>query len=450
MTQHVREQQTWLMTGSLVVLATVTIAFTLHYMQNVLVPFILAIFVGSIVSPVLDMLELRWKFSHTASVVIALLLVLLASVIFAMVLMWAVQTVVNNSDEYATRFEQIGDSILLKVESLVPERKSEEIESEAGPEQAPQESEPALQDEKLDDDSSDATRGIGGDQREINRESIADETADAAVAPDIIEDSRPAEGTESSSANSGAPASGLQPLPPLEVPHRTMRDFLRSLAPRFATAAGASMLNILSGVALTTIFVMFILSGRDPNVIRRGVYAEIDTKIRNYIATKVALSLATGFFVWLILYLLNMPMALVFGTLAFLLNFIPSVGSIVATVVPLPFALAEVPGLFQSQPRVSLTEILWVIAVVLLPGAVQMTIGNILEPKVMGEGLKLHPITILLALAVWGLLWGPIGMLLATPMTAIIRIVLMRFEITQPAGRVLAGELPDLDAKETA
>ena len=77
-----------------------------------------------------------------------------------------------------------------------------------------------------------------------------------------------------------------------------------------------------------------------------------------------------------------------------------------------------------------------------------MLIGNVLEPKLMGNDLQLHPITILLALAIWGLLWGPIGMLLAVPMTAIIRIVLMKFEITQIAGKALAGELPDLDAAE--
>ena len=81
-------------------------------------------------------------------------------------------------------------------------------------------------------------------------------------------------------------------------------------------------------------------------------------------------------------------------------------------------------------------------AVVLIPGAIQMTIGNVIEPKLMGGGMKLHPVTILLSLAVWGLLWGPMGMLLAVPMTAAIRIVLDHFEITQPASRLLAGTLP--------
>jgi AI-2 transport protein TqsA len=73
-----------------------------------------------------------------------------------------------------------------------------------------------------------------------------------------------------------------------------------------------------------------------------------------------------------------------------------------------------------------------------------MSIGNIIEPKLLGEGLQLHPVIILLALSFWGLLWGVVGMFLAVPMTAIIRIVLMQFDTLRPVGRLLAGELPGM------
>ena len=79
-----------------------------------------------------------------------------------------------------------------------------------------------------------------------------------------------------------------------------------------------------------------------------------------------------------------------------------------------------------------------------------MTIGNVSEPKIMGQGLQLHPVTILLALAVWGLLWGAIGMLLSVPITATIRIILMRFETTRPIGNLLAGEWPATEAPAVA
>ena len=75
---------------------------------------------------------------------------------------------------------------------------------------------------------------------------------------------------------------------------------------------------------------------------------------------------------------------------------------------------------------------------------------NGIEPKLMGEGLQLHPVTVVLALSFWGVLWGPIGMVLAVPITAIIRIVLMRFETVRPIGRLLAGELPGKTSDDAA
>jgi AI-2 transport protein TqsA len=126
-------------------------------------------------------------------------------------------------------------------------------------------------------------------------------------------------------------------------------------------------------------------------------------------------------------------MAFVFGLLAFLLNFIPSVGSIIATLLPLPMAVAQ----FNT---------VWpIIGVVAIPGTLQLVIGNAIEPKLLGRGLELHPVTILLALAFWGLLWGYMGMVLAVPITAIIRIILIRFETTRAMGNLLGGKLPGQD-----
>ena len=68
-------------------------------------------------------------------------------------------------------------------------------------------------------------------------------------------------------------------------------------------------------------------------------------------------------------------------------------------------------------------------------------IGSLIDPKLMGEGLNLHPVTILLALSFWGLLWGIVGMFLAAPITAAIRIVLMQFDTLKPVGMLLAGKV---------
>ena len=134
----------------------------------------------------------------------------------------------------------------------------------------------------------------------------------------------------------------------------------------------------------------------------------------------------------------KLELAAVFGMLAFLLNFIPSIGSIVATLLPIPIAIAQ----FQNP---------WLIGlVVAIPGIIQIGIGNVIEPKMMGSGLNLRPVVILLALSFWGLIWGPVGMFLSVPMTAMIRIVLMQIETLRPLGMLMAGQLPESNSSVTA
>lgn len=188
-----------------------------------------------------------------------------------------------------------------------------------------------------------------------------------------------------------------------------------------------TVVGVISKGFLVLLFVIYMVIGRRPNRLRRGIYAEIDFKIRRYVTIKSTVSAATGILVGVILSLFGLDLALVFGVMAFLLNFIPSIGSIVATLLPIPVALIQ----FDST---------WlIIGVIAIPGAVQLIVGNAIEPLVMGEGLDLHPLTVLLALVFWGLIWGPVGMLLAAPITAVLRIVLSRIELTRPVAEIMAG-----------
>ncbi len=211
-----------------------------------------------------------------------------------------------------------------------------------------------------------------------------------------------------------------------------LRSTLISLAPQTASVG----LSVLSNGAAIVIFAIFLLAGRPNPAPRGGIYDEIEAKIRKYVVTKFFLSATTGVLVAIILNTLGLSMASVFGILAFFLNFIPSIGSVIATLLPLPIAVAQ----FQSP-------LMW-LWVVLLPGAVQMAIGNGLEPKLMGEGMKLHPVVVLLALAFWGLLWGVIGMVLSVPLTATVRIIMVQFQTTRPVGDLLAGKLPQFAVAE--
>ena len=87
-------------------------------------------------------------------------------------------------------------------------------------------------------------------------------------------------------------------------------------------------------------------------------------------------------------------------------------------------------------------------AAILVPAAIQGTMGNAIEPKFMGDSLDLHPIVILISLIFWGMLWGIVGMLLATPITAILKLFLAKFEGSRPVAELLAGRLDMLDVED--
>lgn len=208
-------------------------------------------------------------------------------------------------------------------------------------------------------------------------------------------------------------------------------DTLRRLpVGRLVQQAAGTVLGLVTNGILVLIFLVYLLGTRRPPALRSGIYRDMDRAIQRYLVTKVSTSALTGALVGLILSLFGLDLALVFGIVAFFLNFIPSIGSIVATLLPIPVAIIQY-------------ETAWpVIGVVLLPALVQVTVGNGLEPILMGRRLDLHPVTILLALLFWGLIWGVVGMLLAAPMTAVLRIVLSQFETTRPVADLLAGRLP--------
>jgi AI-2 transport protein TqsA len=190
-----------------------------------------------------------------------------------------------------------------------------------------------------------------------------------------------------------------------------------------------AILDVLSRGLLVLIFLLFLLTGEGFS--RRSeetTSGQVAVQIKRYVLAQAVISAATGLLVGASLALLGVPLALLFGFLAFLLNFIPTIGSIVATLLPLPMVLIS--------PDATLTTVLLVLAI---PGLIQFTIGNVIAPKVMGDALDLHPVTILLALIFWGMLWGIPGALLATPITAIMKLMLARMELTAPLSNWMAG-----------
>ena len=186
--------------------------------------------------------------------------------------------------------------------------------------------------------------------------------------------------------------------------------------------------NFLSKFVLVIIMTLFLLLGKkEKNT--SNEWNEIIGKVKKYIFTKFITSAITGILTGLIYWLLGIELALIFGTLTFILNFIPYFGSLIAVLIPLPIAFLQ----FVDPTNVVL--------IILLPLIVHMIIGNIVEPKIFGEALGLHPITIILSLIFWGMIWGIIGVLLAAPITAIIKITFEKFETTKSISRLLEGKI---------
>jgi AI-2 transport protein TqsA len=209
--------------------------------------------------------------------------------------------------------------------------------------------------------------------------------------------------------------------------------FLRETLVRISSA----LTEILSSGVLVLIFVCFLIFGH-PRPARPGsTRDQLESDVRRYIVAKFLTSGTTGILVGSILGVLGIKLAVVFGLLAFMLDFIPSIGPIIAVMLPVPIVLLT--------PDISMARAILAIA---LPGSVEIVIGNILEPKLMGKSLELHPITVIMAIVFWGLLWGIVGMFLATPMTVVARTILDKHELTRPVADLLAGR--PLDAEPEA
>lgn len=152
--------------------------------------------------------------------------------------------------------------------------------------------------------------------------------------------------------------------------------------------------------------------------------------IQRYLGVKTIVSLATGSVCYAILVALEIPYALLFGFLTFLLNYIPTFGSIIAGTLPTITALA--------------VESSWSKAVIVMVTylAVNLTLGSFLEPKILGRELNLSPLVIIISVVVWAGLWGVVGTFLAVPLTATLQIVLASQENTRPIAVMLSSGPP--------
>jgi len=154
--------------------------------------------------------------------------------------------------------------------------------------------------------------------------------------------------------------------------------------------------------------------------------SKIDHSIGNYIALKTLTSLLTGFLSYIALLSIGVDAPIFWAFLIFILNFIPTIGSLIATTFPAMFAILQF-GEFTPG-----------ILVLTIVGAIQMIVGNIIEPRLMGNTLNISPLVVFLTLAIWGVIWGISGMLLSVPITVILIIIMSEFPGTKPFAILLS------------
>lgn len=154
--------------------------------------------------------------------------------------------------------------------------------------------------------------------------------------------------------------------------------------------------------------------------------ARIMTSIQRYIFIKTLMSLLTGGLCFGILGLVGVDFAIFWGFFAFLLNYIPTIGSVVAVILPTLLAVLQFDTL--TPPIIILISL----------GVVQFGVGSLLEPKLHGDRLNLSPLVVLLSLALWGTIWGLVGMFLSVPITVTILIICSEFPRTRPLAIILS------------
>ncbi|MEJ0059250.1 MAG: AI-2E family transporter [Terricaulis sp.] len=230
---------------------------------------------------------------------------------------------------------------------------------------------------------------------------------------------------------------GLAGVPP------TVGDLLARVDPALLVGEiGSALQNLLSNTVFILIFLGFmfpavgslsrkmdlIFTEDDSRQNVREMVASIRGSMERYLYVQTVASLIITVLTFITLEAIGLDNALFWSFLIFFLNFIPTIGSIVAVALPTAFALVQFPTLAP------------VAFVALGVGVWQFIIGNFVQPRMTGESLNLATLVVLLALAVWGAIWGIPGAFLAAPLTVMLMIVLAQFESTRWIAILLSAD----------
>ena len=209
----------------------------------------------------------------------------------------------------------------------------------------------------------------------------------------------------------------------------------------FANTLMVGLADVLGNAVLIMFTTMFILfdalefprkvksaEGEDSETILEQISLFVKST-NQYIVIKAIVSLCTGILIWIGLTLVGLDFAVLWGVIAFVLNFVPNIGSI----------LAAVPAVLLALVQLGPTSALVVVAIY---AAINTVMGSMVEPKIMGKRLGLSTLTVFISLVFWGWLFGSVGMLLSVPLTMAVKFAAMSNPQTKWFG-ILLGPAPE-------
>ena len=222
--------------------------------------------------------------------------------------------------------------------------------------------------------------------------------------------------------------------------------FEKLITPEWVTGIATSqvytLLALLSDGVMVLLYLVFMLSAGDafPKKVSAAfpangdspaliMFRTLNSRVLKYLQVKTLFNLINGLVTWGILELFGVDFAPLIGLLTFLFHYIPNIGSVITTVLPGLVYLLQTNDLQQ-------VAVLMVLLIV-----VQNVIGNVIEPKVMGDTLELSPVVVLFALIFWGWMWGVVGMILSIPIMSVVKALLESVPATRPFA-VLMGSAP--------
>lgn len=219
-------------------------------------------------------------------------------------------------------------------------------------------------------------------------------------------------------------------------------QYMSSFFSGYMSTIASSAATLASNIIYIAVYVIFLLleqhtfapkahymfSGNERRAEFQQIMDSIHEQVQTYITVKTVVSLILAAVSYGFMLLFGLEYAIIWAILIFILNFIPNIGSIIAIAFPLIMALLQFGDLFTVG------------GLLVALGIVQVAVGYFIEPRMMGRQMNISPFVVLVALGVFGVIWGIVGMFLSVPLTVILMIVFSHFDSTRPLAVLLSGD----------